>query len=136
MRGGFLRLGLRDARHRLPFGEGLSEGRGKTMSEENKEVTGKEAAAAAGIPGVGGGGGGESVDWRKRAEEAERELNKARVEQGRVKSLDSGTGSLRKSLRRSEARRRTTRCRKSFASRFQTRPRRLRSTSPGTSPTR
>ena len=68
MRGGFLRLGLRDARHRLPFGEGLSEGRGKTMSEENKEVAGKEAVSAAGIPGVGGGGG-ESVDWRRRAEE-------------------------------------------------------------------
>ena len=47
MRGGFLRLGLRDARHRLPFGEGLSEGRGKTMSEENKEVAGKEAVSAA-----------------------------------------------------------------------------------------
>jgi len=98
MRGGFLRLGLRDARHRLPFGEGLSEGRGNTMSEENKEVAGKEAVSAAGIPGVGGGGGGgESVDWR-RAEEAERELNKARVEQGRVKSLAQRNRELEEEL--------------------------------------
>ena len=52
------------------------------MSEQDKSTAG-----AAGLPGVGNNQGGGDVDWRKRAEQTEQELNKYRVEQGRVKAL-------------------------------------------------
>ena len=94
------------------------------MSEQDKKNE-----AAAGLPGVGNSQAGD-VDWRKRAEDTERELQKARVEQGRVKSLASGTRSLRRNSRRSGALEPTARFRRNCEKRFPTRRRRLRSTSP------
>lgn len=63
------------------------------MSEQDN----KNATAAAGLPGVGNGHETD-VDWRKRAEETERELQKARVEQGRVKSLAQRNRELEEEL--------------------------------------
>ena len=63
------------------------------MSEQDK----KNETAAAGLPGVGNSQAGD-VDWRKRAEDTERELNKARVEQGRVKSLAQRNKELEEEL--------------------------------------
>jgi len=64
------------------------------MSTENNDGKGKTAG---GIPGVGNGDHG-GDDWRKRAEEAEKELNKARVEQGRVKTLAQRNKELEEEL--------------------------------------
>ena len=62
------------------------------MSEQDKKNE-----AAAGLPGVGNSQAGD-VDWRKRAEDTERELQKARVEQGRVKSLAQRNKELEEEL--------------------------------------
>ena len=62
------------------------------MSEQDKKNE-----AAAGLPGVGNSQAGD-VDWRKRAEDTERELQKASVEQGRVKSLAQRNKELEEEL--------------------------------------
>ena len=70
------------------------------MSEENKETRDRDTASAPGLPGVGGGASQDGVDWRKRAEDVERELNKTRVEQGRVKTLAQRNKELEEELAR------------------------------------
>ena len=54
------------------------------MNEETKKAMDALAGAGAG----GGDAGGDATDWKAKYEEAQRELNSARVEQGRVKKLD------------------------------------------------
>lgn len=70
------------------------------MSEEIEKAMNALAGgeAAAGKP-----AGGDTTDWKAKFEEAQRELNSARVEQGRVKKLDEENKALREKLAGAEA---------------------------------
>ena len=62
---------------------------------ENEMQKGDDKAS--GLPGIGGGseGGGDAAYWRKRAEDAERQAQSARVDSGRVSALARENNALK-----------------------------------------
>ncbi len=71
----------------------------------NEEME-KAMNALSGSGAAGGDAGGDATDWKAKYEEAQRQLNSAKVEQGRVKKLDEENKALRSRLAGAEALRR------------------------------
>lgn len=72
------------------------------MNEESKKVMDALAGSAA-----TGGTPGDGIDWKAKYEESQRELNSARVEQGRVRKLDEEKRELQRQLDEERAARQT-----------------------------
>lgn len=68
----------------------------------NEEME-KAMNALSGNGAAGGDAGGDATDWKAKYEEAQRQLNSAKVEQGRVKKLDEENKALRSRLAGAEA---------------------------------
>ena len=69
----------------------------------NEEIEKAMDALAGGSATAGNSGGVDVTDWKAKYEEAQRELNSARVDQGRVKKLDEENKALRSRLAGAEA---------------------------------
>lgn len=68
----------------------------------NEEME-KAMNALSGSGAAGGDAGGDATDWKAKYEEAQRQLQSAKVEQGRVKKLDEENKALRSRLAGAEA---------------------------------